>query len=357
MNGRITLSGPQRENISEALRTAFTPQRFTELLEYRLNKRMDDIAMGGDYREVMFKIVRESQREGWTTALLLAARETLPNNKILFDLACDLDLAVHLPSRGELERMLAVGERFMDVSSFMGRLAVLEGAVCRVEVGPQGRSGLGTGFRITADLAMTCGHVLDPVFTGEIRPKDVVFRFGYHRSSDGHILHEGTEYRLAADWFVDGSRPTDAEPGQRMNAVSPDRLDYAVVRLTRTHTAEAVNGLLPQPDGELPTIGLPQTPAQPDEGRMICILQHPAGDPLKLAFGPVTGTSKDCTRILHAVNTLPGSSGSPCFDARLRLVGLHQRGTDSDDESNTAVCMTAIVQRIERANTNLFASA
>lgn len=352
MSKYVILSGGQREKLSEALRAAFTPQRFAELLEYRLNKRLDDIAMGDDYREIMFKVVRESQREDWTTALLLAAREILPENQALFDLACEVGLGIDAPPQGELERMLAVAECFMDIASFMGRLAVLEGAVCRIEVGPQGRLGLGTGFRIAADLAMTCGHVLDPVFTGEIRPSDVAFRFGYRRSGDGRVLHEGTEYQLTADWLIDGSSPTNTERGQRISTGPTATLDYAVVRLARTHT-EAVDGLLPQEEGEYPTIDLPRRPAHPDKGRTICILQHPAGDPLKLAFGPVTGTSDDGTCILHAVNTLPGSSGAPCFDGRLRLIGLHQSG-DADDESNAAVSMTAIVQRLERTGVTMF---
>ncbi len=354
MSGHVILSGGQREKLSETLRTAFTPQRFAELLEYRLNKRLDDIAMGGDYREIMFKVVRESQREGWTTALLLAARETLPENQALFDLACDLGLGIDAPPRGELERMLAVAECFMDVASFMGRLAVLEGAVCRIEVGPEGRSGLGTGFRITADLAMTCGHVLDPVFTGEICPSDVVFRFGYRRSRDGRVLHEGTEYHLAADWLVDGSSPNSStERGRRVDTDPTALLDYAVVRLARTHT-RAVDGLLPQEDYQYPAINLPRRPVHPSRGRTICILQHPAGDPLKLAFGPVTGTSNDGARILHAVNTLPGSSGAPCFNGRLRLIGLHQSG-HPDDANNAAVSITEIVQRLERVDANIFA--
>lgn len=226
-----------------------------------LRLRLGDIAMGGDYREIMFKVVRESQREGWTTALLLAARETLPENQALFDLAGELGLGIDAPPRGELERMLAVAECFMDVASFMGRLAVLEGAVCRIEVGPVGCSGLGTGFRIAADLAMTCGHVLDPVFAGEIRPSDVVFRFDYRRSRDGRVLHEGTEYHLAADWLIDGSSPTGTERGQRTDTDPTATLDYAVVRLARTHT-RAVDGLLPQEGGLWWPVGI-----RPSDGR------------------------------------------------------------------------------------------
>ena len=39
------------------------------------------------------------------------------------------------------------------------------------------------------------------------------------------------------------------------------------------------------------------------------ILQHPSGEPLKLAFGSVIGQNGNGSRVRHRVNTEPGSSG------------------------------------------------
>ena len=62
---------------------------------------------------------------------------------------------------------------------------------------------------------------------------------------------------------------------------------------------------------------------RPNDG--ITIVQHPRGGPLKLATNPngVVGVSADGRLLYYNVNTEPGSSGSPCFDAHLDVMALH----------------------------------
>ncbi|MGH4013828.1 MAG: trypsin-like peptidase domain-containing protein [Pseudonocardiaceae bacterium] len=333
MNTTVVLTGAMRERLSDILRTAFTPQRLAEFLEFRLDKRLEDIAMGHDYREIMFRVVRESQREGWTVPLVIAAREMLPGDEALFSIAQELGLAAATPPRPELERMLAAEERFVDVSTFLDRLAAAETAVCRIEVGHDGEIGLGTGFRVAPGLVLTARHILEPVIHGFVRPQDTLMRFGYRRASTGNVVHCGTAFSLAEDWLADSFEDGSAD------------LDYALARLADT-PIEATKPLPLQGESGESCIGIPQHSRTPREDRMICILQHPAGDPLKLAFGRTAGITDGATRILHTVNTLPGSSGSPCFDSSLNLIGLHHSGQADSAGCNAAISMAAIAERL-----------
>jgi hypothetical protein len=55
----------------------------------------------------------------------------------------------------------------------------------------------------------------------------------------------------------------------------------------------------------------------------VFLLQHPEGEPLQLTIGTVTAFNGAATRVRYDANSKDGSSGSPCFDADLRLVALH----------------------------------
>jgi hypothetical protein len=76
-------------------------------------------------------------------------------------------------------------------------------------------------------------------------------------------------------------------------------------------------------------------------------LQHPDGAPLKIAFGQSVGLNANETRLRYTVNTVGGSSGSPCLNAQLELVGLHHAGDPNFDpghqpDYNAAIPIRAI---------------
>jgi len=60
----------------------------------------------------------------------------------------------------------------------------------------------------------------------------------------------------------------------------------------------------------------------------LAILQHPNGEPLKLAFDPgAKATLSAPNRVRYEVPTMPGSSGSPVYDSEtFKLVALHHGG-------------------------------
>jgi hypothetical protein len=68
----------------------------------------------------------------------------------------------------------------------------------------------------------------------------------------------------------------------------------------------------------------------------------------------VIGVNGNATRIRHRTNTLPGSSGSPCFDQDWTPVALH-RGRDPNFHTvaptppyNVAVPLGAILAELRR---------
>ena len=122
-------------------------------------------------------------------------------------------------------------------------------------------------------------------------------------------------------------------------------LDYAVQRLTRPIGSEPMGTadttapgrsrgwIAPNGDAAV-TLLIEDAPA--------FVLEHPEGAPLQLAAGKFLEVR--ATRVRHDVNTAPGSSGSPCFDAHLELVALHNGGgLRGAAEHYQAVPMAAIV--------------
>ena len=118
--------------------------------------------------------------------------------------------------------------------------------------------------------------------------------------------------------------PSRHDWNPHLGDAGPDELDYALIRLA-------------DPVGDLPLGGASADPeAQPRQwidtnadaptlaaGNQVFLLQHPKGKPLQLAVGTVTEFNAAGTRIRYDANSRDGSSGSPVFDADLRLVALH----------------------------------
>ena len=71
-----------------------------------------------------------------------------------------------------------------DYSLWREKIALIEGQVCRVEVGG---NAAGTGFLVGPDAILTCYHVLKPAFESPTIAAAVTFRFDYK------ILVNGTQ--------------------------------------------------------------------------------------------------------------------------------------------------------------------
>ena len=316
------LNGAQTKRLSDALRDAFEPDNLDMFLYYMLDVRREDYTLADTYRARAHQLIRGMDSEGRIPELVASARQARPRNAELQALAGDLGLSAAPPN---LERIISETAPFVDISAWRSRLGELEGQVCRVEVG--GNLSLGTGFLVGPDLCLTNYHVIRPLVDGRANPGDTRLRFDYRRTTDGTTVNEGTLFGLDGDWLVASSPPSAADSAPDGAGLLPDpgELDFALLRVADA-PGRAPAGLAAQ-IGALNRNWVSQVGTDGFEAASpLFLVTHPSGIPLKLAFGPSLGLNPNSTRLRHRVNTMPGSSGSPCFNARLELVGLHHAG-------------------------------
>jgi hypothetical protein len=332
----LALNGAQLEQLSDALRDAFSVQRFREMLRFKLGKRLDDYSLGEDYKEIAFEVITAAEAEGWTADLVQAARQSNPGNPRLQALAQEVALA---SATIELERTIKAENPYLDVELFRTRLGQIEVQVCRIEIPTPRGTVFGTGFLLGPDVIMTNHHVMAPVIAGTAKPETAIFRFDYKRLSDA-VVSEGAVFKLApADWLIDSSPPSDVDSKRepKPGVPKPDELDYAIVRLADSPGTKPAGT---KPDPKDPPRGwiamsAPMNAAAP--GSPLLIMQHPDAAPLKLAIdmSGVIGMNANDTRVKYKVNTEGGSSGAPCFDANWNLVALHHSGDPNFDTGHT----------------------
>ncbi len=355
----IRLTGQQYEQFTQALVDAYAPQRLTEMVRFRLDRNLAAIALGDDLQEIVFKLIGTAEAEGWTDRLLLAARESNPGNPQLLAFAQQFGLAPSTPPRPELERLIKTTNSFLDIAKWRQRLGEIEGQVCRVEA----PGSYGTGFLLGPDVVMTNYHVVQHLIEQDgAGAGSVALRFDYKRLEDGTTLNPGKEYRLAPEWLIDRSpmSPVDLQPEPKSNVPQPNELDYALLRVEGSPGLDKIGD---SPDPGAPSRKWIEALTEPYDfvpDTPLFIVQHPQGDPLKLALDDdaVIGLNANVTRVTYKTNTEAGSSGSPCFNANWDLVALHHSGDPNFDPGhkptyNEGIPFSAIANLLhERGHTD-----
>ncbi|MEU4067069.1 trypsin-like peptidase domain-containing protein [Streptomyces wedmorensis] len=194
---------------------------------------------------------------------------------------------------GVPERQIFREPSLLDVA-FLRRGLELAPAVARLLVTlPTGRFH-GTAFHIGDDLLLTNHHVLFGQGPGGARATSVEAWFGYEK--DVHGLH-------LAHTVVMGLPDT---------IVGDEVHDWAVVRAAE-----------PLPEGT-PAVAL-DSGAPVAVGDRVYIIQHPSGGAKKVGVHHNLVRHVDDEVVQYWTDTEAGSSGSPVFDERWRLVALHHR--------------------------------
>ena len=129
-----------------------------------------------------------------------------------------------------------------------------------------------------------------------------------------------------------------------------ESLDYALVRLNESVGENPfgtnVNRVTPSDENKRGWLCYNSSSELQIGGHLI-IVQHPNREPIKIAFGfnSVIGLDKDLLRVRYAVNTLGGSSGSPCFDKDFNWVALHNMGDPNfNPKYNQGIPAKAIIE-------------
>ena len=321
----VAIAGPAAERLSTALLDAFTPDQLDQMLFYKLERSRVRISMARNFESIIFDVIVAAGSEGWQEALVLAARQSRPDDAAIAAVAAEIGLGpVVTPA---LESIIDERAPMIDPVQWRRRLAQIEDRICRIENAavPGGRP-LGTGFLVGPDLCMTSFHLVEKLFDHTIQAEDLALRFDYTRDAAGKEIYPGTVYELAAEWMVASFAYSSAEKagGTPEQPPARDELDVAVLRVADNPGRRPIGAAEPggRPRGWLTDLGALPPVADDD----LLILQHAQGQPLQLAFGKILGLNANGTRMHHDVNTDHGSSGSPCFSLALDLVAVHQAG-------------------------------
>lgn len=338
----MPLTGRQKKELHTALRDAFrTRSALKQMLAYECDRNLDDLTSMGGLSVDVFTIVEAADAEGWIDDLLSGALTANPGNPLLRSLH---DRAwptadPTLPIRPALETIIRASLDFVDVDTWLGAAQDISRRVCRIRAGRN----WGSAFLVGPQLVLTNHHVIEEL-VGQIDPP-LSFQFDYRVRPDGST-NEGVTLRGAADddgWLLSCSPPSTHDFEFEASGVpTNDELDHALLRLGGN------------PGNDRGWVDLRAADRHAAPGQPLAIVQHPAAGAMKLALDTdaVIGVNDNKTRITYRTNTLPGSSGSPCFDFHWRPIALHHSGDPAAQifppKRNEGVPLVTIVDYLVR---------
>ncbi len=323
-------SGAWNAAFRKALADAFDEPSIDLLTTDYFGRSFASISTPGIGKTFEFRlqeVINQARMEDWLLDLAAAARERRPKSAALTSVAEDIGLTIAGPrlsnqSGKSLEQVIQENAKFINPALFRERLGELEGQVCWLEI----PGGGGTGFLIGPDLVLTNRHVIERVRAGKASPADVRCRFDYRATLEGAepATKQPVRVGLHANWLIDSQPPSEFDWEPALGNAAATESDYAILRLADPIGNSPVGGdtadAKAQPRKWVDTAGdVPPLTA----GNQVFLLQHPQGEPLQLAVGTITEFNAAGTRVRYDANSKNGSSGSPCFDADLRLVALH----------------------------------
>ena len=356
------LSGPELAELRAAFKKAFrTDELRLQILQDRLDRDLEDYAPAGAVKDVIFDgVLDTANRWQWLAELVSAALAASPN-ETLHTAAQKLGFSIATPHGENLEKIVEQTSSFLNVDVWIQKIAVLQYQICRIVL-DEGATAVprGTGFLIGPSTVITNHHVVENAIKGSIDPKRLRAQFDYRVLIDGSVS-AGRFVKLApgGEWIIDRSplSAVDLRPHPIETDVAEEELDYAILRLSEpvgsrpAGPAKAEAGATARPRGWI-DLTAPAPKAAPRSS--VLIVQHPNGEPMKLAIGTnsVVGYSPSERRIRYLTNTLPGSSGSAVFDENWRILALHHSGDPSsptnNDEYNEGIPIPAIVALLRK---------
>lgn len=208
-------------------------------------------------------------------------------------------------------------------------------------IGIHGDKGIGTGFLLPGEalhkslgeelVLITNAHVIsDPPERNALRPSEAVIIF--------EIIDRDEEFAGVEQIWSSPSTALDATI-VRFVKVDQDRLK----KLTKDIDFYFVSNYLPEVD--------------PYYSQRIYIIGHPHGGTLQLSFHDNTLLDHEDPKIHYRTPTEGGSSGSPVFNDKWDLIGIHHAGNrnmrclnDKDGfyEANEGIWIQSIIKQLDK---------
>ncbi len=242
-----------------------------------------------------------------------------------------------------LEKLLGDNNALRDPAIDRARLEQMEGRVCRIELRGSPK---GTGFLIGPDLVLTAFHVVKSVIRDRSLADALAFRFDYKVGDRTDIRDQQLRTLAKGDsWLVDHAQYSemDSRSDPKPEVPAKNELDFAVMRLADNVGYEHIESRRRNRGW----VELSERAPDYQAIRGVIILQHPRGEVLKLAGkGTMLTVADEGLRVRYTVATDPGASGSPVFDADLRLIAMHHAGDpDKPGKYNQGIPIALIAAR------------
>jgi hypothetical protein len=358
----LRLKGPQLLEFRDLLQPAFPRQRFEELLVV-LDRSVDEFAGTNDtYPATILKTLQYANAQLWWRDLMREACNAVADpelrrfaNEVGFAadvVAAERESVTPLKKARELELKIRASGSTFDIVTWRQRLAEIEDCVCRIEY-PE-LEPHGTGFLVGPDLVLTNYHVIESLHRGTVEANQAVCRFDYKVLHDGISVGPGKPYGLANDWLVDHSLySTHDFEVQPTGEVAGDELDYALLRISTRVGGDRVAGEVQAFAGRN-WIQVPQAAPDFKQAPALYVVQHPDGKPMQIALDSNAVIAATATRVRYTTTTEPGSSGSPCFNARWDWVAVHHSGDPKywtegkKPDYNQGIPVTAIISLLKQ---------
>jgi len=350
------LSGPQLEEVSEAIVDAFDVRELTQVLKFKWGITLSNyVDLHQGFYGVVGGLIEWTERRGKTLELVALVCAERPSNETVQQVGLALgissadarqkyDLTQKPPEKPALEALVARHSRFVDYGQFLSRFRALGNRICRVETPHM----LGTGFLVGPDRVLTNFHVIEAAEKSNTIAQTVC-RFDYHEDGDaaagGRAPRGPTVCRLASGQPLANSPYSESDTSGQ-GEPKADELDYAVLQL-----ADQI--------GERPAVGADQRGwfSLLIERPLLAlhdfavVPQHPEGRRLEVAWGTVLNFSSRGTRVRYDTSTSAGSSGAPCLTVDLEIFGLHHaRDPSTNPQFNQAIPLDLIATDLKSKN-------